>query len=242
MKNKFRTIIIDDELFARKDILRLLSHHPEIEVIGEADSVRSAATKITELQPDLIFLDIEMQDGSGFQLFDLVEVSFKVVFITAFDNYAIRAFEVNAFDYLLKPVSPTRLARTIARLHEKSSPSVAALTKLLNYDDYLFIKGSGHAGFIKVSSIVSITASVDASEIILNNGESRLLSRSLREWEAHLPMQHFLRIHRGAIINVAFVERVETWPRSTYQVFMKHIPEPLVASRRYAGELKKRFF
>src|SRR5690348_6551473 len=111
MTKKITALIVDDEELARKDLARQLSRHGEIEIVGEADNIRTAAEMIENLAPDVVFLDIQMPGESGFNLFDLIEVDCQVVFVTAFDNFAIRAFEVNALDYILKPVDPERLAQ-----------------------------------------------------------------------------------------------------------------------------------
>src|SRR5438105_1598221 len=152
MRQQYRSLIVDDEWLARQDLRRLLSKHPEIEIIGEADSVENAAKMISELSPDVVFLDIQMPEESGFKLYDRVDVDFKIIFVTAFDNYAIRAFEVNALDYLLKPVNPTRLAQTIARLSEPKSGKERTKSEL-KHDDYVFIKSQGRTRFVKISSI-----------------------------------------------------------------------------------------
>jgi two-component system, LytTR family, response regulator len=220
----------------------LLSKFPEIEVIGEADSVANAVGMISESSPDLVFLDIQMPEESGFKLFDRVEkIDFKIIFVTAFDNYAIRAFEVNALDYLLKPVNPSRLAQSIARLSEQKSRKETSSTEL-KYDDYVFIKSQGRTGFVKLSSIVCIKSIGDYTEIHTTSGVKRLAMRSLREWEESLPSQYFLRIHRTVIINIEYVESVEPGLKCTFQVCLRNIPDPFTTSRKYSQELKKRFF
>src|SRR5690242_15869295 len=108
-----RVVMVDDEEYARKDLRRLLKQHPEIEIVGEAEDITQAVNLISEMKPQVVFLDIQLSGESGFELFDHCQEQFKVIFVTAFDNFAVRAFEVNALDYLLKPVSPDRLAATI---------------------------------------------------------------------------------------------------------------------------------
>jgi two-component system LytT family response regulator len=119
MQQKLRALIVDDERLARKELRSMLSERPEIIVEGEAETVAEAAELIRAEEPDIVFLDVHMHGESGFDLLDKVDVTFKVIFVTAFDAYAIRAFEVNALDYLLKPVNPERLARAVERLCEK---------------------------------------------------------------------------------------------------------------------------
>ena len=238
----YRVLIVDDEWLARQDLRRLLSKFPEMEVIGEADSVANAVDIIAESSPDLVFLDIQMPEESGFKLFDRVEkIDFKIIFVTAFDNYAIRAFEVNALDYLLKPVNPSRLAQSIARLSEQKSRKETSSTEL-KYDDYVLIKSQGRTGFVKLSSIICIKSIGDYTEIYTTSGVKRLAMKSLREWEESLPSQYFLRIHRTVIINIEYVESIEPGLKSTFQVCLQNIPDPFTSSRKYSQELRKRFF
>lgn len=116
MSQQIKAVIVDDERLIRKDLRKMLAKYPEIQVVGEANNVEKAIEVIKETKPDVVFLDIRMPGGSGFELLDRIEVTFKVIFITAYDEYAIRAFEVKALDYLLKPIHPNRLAEAIRRL------------------------------------------------------------------------------------------------------------------------------
>lgn len=239
MAGKFRVLIVDDESLAREGLRRQLSNYPVMDIIGEADSVASAVKLIENLHPDVVFLDIQMPNELGFTLFNKVSVDFEVVFVTAFDNFAIRAFEVNALDYLLKPISPSRLAQTVNRLMEQRSPS--PYQGQLNYDDFILIDAKGRNGFTKLDSIVYLVAAGDYSEVFLKNGEKRLVLRTLREWEEKLPDKHFLRIHRGAIININYVEKTDPGVKSTFLIYMRNVPTPFNTSRKYATEIRKRF-
>lgn len=245
MTNKYQTLIVDDEWLAREGLRRLLQKFDEIEVIGEADCVSNAAQMIKETQPDVVFLDIQMPDGNGFALFDQVDVDFRVIFVTAFDDYAIRAFEINALDYLLKPISMSRLSQAVARLATKSPKDKAMkdkpLKEKLNYDDYLFANSKGRVGFVKINSILYIQAAGDYSEVFTNTGEKRMVLRTLKEWEEYLPDNNFLRIHRNTIINLNFIDKVEPWAKSTFQIHMRHINEPFTTSQKYTKELRKKF-
>lgn len=239
MGKKFRVLIVDDEFLAREGLRRLLGQYPDIEIVGEADSVETAAQAIKVVEPDVVFLDIQMPGETGFNLFNRVDVNFKVVFVTAFDNYAIRAFEVNALDYLLKPLNPLRVAQTIARLGEERSTT--NVKGKLNYDDYIFIDTKSRNGFVKVDSIAYIMAAGDYSEIYLNNGEKRMMLRTLREWEEKLPEKYFFRIHRAIIINLSYVEKTKPGIKSTYQIYLRNITTPFTTSRKYGMELRKKF-
>ena len=240
MTEAIRAIIVDDERLARKELRAMLAEHLHIEVAGEAGSVEQATKLIREQQPDAVFLDIQMPGESGFDLIEKMEIEARIVFVTAFDQYAIRAFEVNALDYLLKPVNPERLARAIQRLCAKETPPQQAVRRL-EYDDRLFIELDDRSRFLKIASIVAVCAAGDYSEIIMADGTKSLVMKSLKEWEERLPEKHFVRIHRSTIINLEYIENIESWFNRSYRVYLRHIAEPFVVSRRYASQLKLKF-
>jgi two-component system, LytTR family, response regulator len=239
MRRSYRALIVDDERHAREDLRRELAAHPEIEIIGEAESVDEAARVIPSLNPDVVFLDIQMPKEIGFALLDRVEVNFKIIFVTAFDNYAIRAFEVNALDYLLKPIRPARLAETISRLSQKGGNKPHS-QKRLNYDDYVFIQSHGRTGFLRINTIACIVATGDYTEICSARGERRSVLRSMNEWEEQLPEKYFLRIHRSVIINLECVEKAEPEQGGIYRVHLRGLTESFTTSHRRARELRKR--
>jgi two-component system, LytTR family, response regulator len=239
MKKKFRTIIIDDERLARKDLRTLLAEFENIEIIDEADSVTAAAQLIKKADPDLIFLDIQMPGESGFDLLEKVDTTAHVIFVTAFDEYAIRAFEVDAIDYLLKPVNPDRLRKTIERL-ETIGAGQAGSKRHLTIEDTLFITFNSHPKFLKINSIVCVLAAGDYSEVITSEGKKGLVQKSMSEWEERLPDSHFSRIHRSTIVNFEHIIKIEEWFNNAYRVYMKGIDTPLDMSRRYAAKLKEK--
>ena len=170
------------------------------------------------------------------------DADFKTIFVTAFDAYAIRAFEVNALDYLLKPVNPERLKRTVEKLFEADLPNRAeTAARPLEYDDRLFLSLGGRSIFLKINSISHIVAAGDYSEVFTSDKQKHLVEKPLREWEARLPEKHFVRIHRTAIVNLESIERVESWFNRSYQIYLQNNREPLTVSRRYAAKLKEKF-
>jgi two-component system LytT family response regulator len=235
----FSALIIDDERLARKDLISLLRAHDNITVVGEADDVPSAAKAIERLNPDVIFLDIQMPGDSGFDLLEKVEVDAHLIFVTAYDEYAIRAFEVNALDYLLKPVNPDRLAKALEKV-ESRDQSARVRRQKLNYEDRMFLMLGKHFKFLKVNSILNIAAAGDYSEVMTQDGNKGLALKSMKEWETRLPDQHFIRIHRSTIINMEFIEKIEEWFNYSFRVYLKGLAEPYVISRRYATRLKDR--
>jgi two-component system, LytTR family, response regulator len=240
MKKKYKAILVDDERLARRDLLSLLSTHSNVEVVGEADSVVSAIELIHEKDPDIVFLDIQMPGESGFDLLEKVDLKAHVIFVTAFDEYAIRAFEVDAIDYLLKPINPARLQTTIDRL-EKEPPIPTETQHRLQYEDVMFLTINSHLKFLKVGSIVCIQAAGDYSEILTAEGKKGLIQRSMTEWEERLPESSFCRIHRSIIINLEYVNRVEEWFKNSYHVYLKGIEIPFTMSRRYAAIIRSKF-
>jgi two-component system, LytTR family, response regulator len=240
MKRKYKAIIVDDERLARRDLLSLLAAYPSIEVVGEADGVGSAVKLINENEPDIIFLDIQMPGESGFELLEKVDLKAHVIFVTAFDEYAIRAFDVDAIDYLLKPINPARLQTTIERL-EKEPIIPSDSQRRLRYEDVMFLTINTHLKFLKVSSILCIQAAGDYSEIATAEGKKGLIQKSMSEWEERLPENNFCRIHRSIIINLEYVSRVEEWFKNSYHVYLKGIDTPFTMSRRYAAIIRNKF-
>jgi two-component system, LytTR family, response regulator len=240
MSQTFRALLVDDERLARKELRSMLSEHSSIEIVGEAENVEQAIKLIGAQQPQVVFLDIQMPGETGFALLEKIEASFKVIFVTAFDAYAIRAFEVNALDYLLKPINPDRLSHAIERLSATEIPPSQPARKL-EYEDRLFIEVDEHSRFLKINTIVCISAAGDYSEIFTADGQKALVMKPLKEWEERLPEKYFTRIHRSTIINLEYIERIVGWFNRSYQVHLRHIEEPLVMSRRYAVKLKLKF-
>jgi two-component system LytT family response regulator len=233
----FKTIIVDDEWLVRSELKIMLAGHPEIVVAGEAANVAQAIPLIESIHPEVIFLDIQMPGASGFDLLDQIDISAKIIFITAYDKYALRAFEVNALDYLLKPISKERLAKAIKRLGT-NEPAPPAESKKAGYDDVIYIIVNGALKFVKLSLLKCITAEGNYSYIVYADKPRALVSKTLQEWEELLPDKYFVRIHRSTIINFAHVERVKKRKNYSQEVFVKGIEKPFMMSRRYAVKLK----
>jgi two-component system LytT family response regulator len=234
--------IVDDERLARRELRAMLeeAHASTVRVVAEAESVRTAAELMRTCDADVVFLDVQLAGESGLDLLPLIDASVAVVFVTAFDQYAVRAFEVNALDYLLKPVAPARLARAVERL-DKPNDGLVSLSTVpkLDYQDRLFLRLDDRMGFVKVADIVSIVSDGDYSVVRLVGGRTHRARKSLREWAARLPENGFARVHRSTIVNLEFVERVEEWSHFSYRLYLRGAAEPVTMSRRYAGLLKK---
>jgi len=237
-ENIIRAVIVDDERLAIKGMEMLLSDYPDIRIVGTADNIDSAADMIHQKKPDLVFLDVQLQGESGFDLFDRMVVDANVVFVTAFDEYAIRAFEVNALDYLLKPVSRERFETTISRLFDKEKKP-APFGQPYTFTDMISLNTGRCIKFIKAREIVSIHAVGDYSKVSMIYGKHELVYRTLKEWEQRLPPDYFIRVHRSVIVNMAELDRVEPTTSNRYAVYLHHHPAPIVMSQRYSAQFRK---
>jgi two-component system LytT family response regulator len=237
-------LLIDDEPLARMELRRLLQAHPGVAVAGEAGTMADARALLSRPGYDLVFLDIQLRGGSGFDLLDSVAAGAQIVFVTAYDRFALRAFEVNALDYLLKPVSAARLATTLQRLGENRAAPVAATPAAgakLSVEDRVFVKTGSATRFVPVASICAVRSAENYTEVLLHGGETLLVLRTLKSWEEVLPEATFLRIHRQALVNLARVKRIE---RGGEDEVLFHLDGPAVAlpaSRRQLAELRARF-
>lgn len=233
-------LIVDDERLSRIELISMLKHFENIYVIGEADNVDLAIKQIEEHKPDLVFLDIQMPGKSGFDLLDEIEVEAKIIFVTAYDEYAIRAFEVNALDYLPKPVSQERLTKTVERIIN-NDPNKNLIAKKLKYTDRLFLEFGTRMCFLKISEIAFISAEGDYSMVNLINGKKGLVSKSMKEWEERLPKDFFCRIHRSSIVNTEVIDKIDKYFNNSYKISLKGVKESLIISRRYAKKIKGLF-
>ena len=240
-RRRRHALIVDDERLARRELRTLLErgHAETVHIVGEAGSVAEAARLAQATDAELVFLDITLGHESGFDLLPHLGADVDVVFVTAHDEYAIRAFEVNALDYLLKPVDPERLARTIARC--MSPPREEETARALTTDDRLFLRLDGARAFIRVGDIVAIQAAGDESLVRLAGRQAAArTSRSLAQWEARLPERSFARVHRSVIVNLEYVTRVDEWSHASYLVHLRGVPEPVPMSRRYGIRVRDR--
>lgn len=239
-KVEYNALIVDDERLARKELISMLSEFACIKTIHEADDVKSALKMIETVNPNLIFLDIQMPGETGFDLINQIEYSGKIIFVTAYDQYAIRAFEVNAMDYLLKPVTAERLQKSINKL-DTETVKQANTEYNLDYNDRLFLTLGSQMLFVKISSILTIESEGDYTMVYTEEGQKGLVSKSMKEWELRLPANYFCRIHRATIVNLEFVENIEKWFNYSYRLHIKGKEEPYIISRRYAKQIKEKF-
>jgi len=193
-------LIIDDERMARQELRRLLSAHPGIQIAGEANSGEQALELISRLTPDVIFLDVQMPGMSGFQLLELLDDVPQVIFTTAYDEYALKAFEVSALDYLVKPIAPARLAAAVTKLRPRQDR-----VRL----ERVFVKDGERCWLVRVSDILLLESEGNYTRLHFAN-ERPLVYRSLATLEERLDPAVFFRAGRQCILNLKWVEGVET--------------------------------
>jgi two-component system LytT family response regulator len=229
-----RTLIVDDEPFARASLLVLLRKDPEIEIAGECGTGAEAVEAIRTLRPDLVFLDIRMPDCDGFEVLERLgpAESPAVVFVTAYDEYALRAFEVEAMDYLLKPFDDARFARALNRAKE----SIRQRRNAAKKNDRLIVRSAGRVTFLRITEIDWIEAA-DYYVCLHTAGRTHLLRRTLTEMEKDLDPGAFCRIHRSTIVNLARVRELRLDAGGEYEVVL-HDSTALRMSRGYRNALQ----
>jgi two-component system LytT family response regulator len=201
-----RALLVDDEPLARRELRRLLSAHPEIEVVGEAGGAAEAERAIASLSPELVFLDIHMPERDGFELLESLEDAPQVIFTTAHDAHALRAFEVGAIDYLLKPVAPARLAAALARVVERPKDLAPAHAPS---DRPLLLREGERSYLVRLADVAWFEAAGNYAQVHFG-GHRPMLLRSLDQLEHRLDPALFFRASRQAIVNLGHVEKFET--------------------------------
>jgi len=215
-----KAIIIDDERLARQELKNLLAAYKEIEIIAECSDAIQAKEKINELKPDVIFCDIQMPGKTGLELVEEISGAVDVVFITAHDEHAIKAFELNAFDYLLKPIQPQRLAETIKKLSIKETATKIDNNSPLTLNDMVFIKDGEKCWFVKLSDIRLFESEGNYVRVYFETFRPLIL-RSLNSLESRLNEKEFFRASRKHIINLNFIASVESWFNGGLNVKLK---------------------
>jgi two-component system, LytTR family, response regulator len=232
-----KAIIVEDENPAIENLKFYLKDYP-MEIAGTAKNLKDAVKIIEEVQPEVVFLDINLSGENGFDLFEMIDAEFKTIFVTAYDSFALRAFEVNALDYLLKPLVKERIASAMKKLfkEEKNKPDL----KKYDIEDTIFISNGPKACFSKLKDICYIEAESCYSKVVFTNKEPKVVPQTLKKWESILPENDFLRVHRAFIINTAQIKEIKKRINGTYIVLLNSKNETIEISRRYASVLKKK--
>lgn len=235
-----RVVLVDDEKLALEELKYLLKPYPELQICGEAQTLEEAVHLINTLQPDLVFLDIQLRTATAFDVLEHLQTQAHIIFATAYDEYALRAFEVNALDYVLKPIHPDRLQIAVQRFLKKL-PAEKPNIKGYQYSDKIVLNVLNGYQMIPLKDIKAIIADGDYSYLVSGQNKKNVLIKSLKEWETLLPSEYFNRIHRSTIINMNYVERIEKWFSNTCRIFLEDIEEPFIMSQRYTTAFKKSY-
>jgi len=235
-----RTIIIDDERLARQELKNLLKEFDEVEIIAESANADEAIHLINNEKPDLIFLDIQMPGKDGFTLLEHLTFIPNIIFVTAYDDYAIKAFEVNALDYLLKPVQTERLADALKKIKSNNinlqSYNHLPINETLGLNDRVFVKDGEKCWFVKLSDVRVFESEGNYVRVYFENNKPLIL-KSLNNLYEKLNQKEFFRANRKFIINISWIENVENWYNGGLMVKLKN-GEQIEVSRRQAAKLK----
>ncbi len=240
-----KAIIIDDERLARNELKKLLTEFPEIEVVAEAANAGEGIEKIENINPDLIFLDIQMPGKTGFDLLSELDRAPNVIFTTAYDEYALKAFEVNALDYLLKPVEPKRLADAIQKLHQQEEKEqlgngngvINVNRSILTENDQVFVKDGERCWFVKLNEI-RLFESVGNYAKVYFGPNKPLILKSLNALEERLDEKTFFRANRKHIVNLRLIDKIEPYFNGGLLLEMKG-GEKIEVSRRQTVKFKE---
>lgn len=241
---RLRALIVDDEPFVRADLRQLLAAHADVSVEGEAGTVAECERLLASASADVLFLDIQLRGGSGFDVVPLVRPGTEIVFVTAFDRYAVRAFEVNALDFLVKPVAPERLRVALDRLRarrgerpERDEPPPGRFEST----DRILLKTDKARRFVSVRDIASVTSlGGNYTEVhLLHEAERPAVRKTLKEWAELLPEADFVRVHRHAIVGVRAIARIGRDESGQTSVWLTDSSTSFEVSRRCVAELAR---
>jgi len=238
-----RAVLVDDEQGARMHLTERLAVHPGIMIVGEADRAQEAIDLIHRAKPDVVFLDVQMPGGTGFSLLPLLSDMCpppEVVFVTAYDKYALKAFEAHALDYLTKPVSPPRLAVTIKRLQNlflatgadpKDEADASAPPRPLEMRDLVLLREKTSLRMVEAGEICAVEAEADYTHIFLADGNKALLRKRMNQWEEELPTPPFCKTSRRLLLNTQRIMKIVANDRESAEVHLQGIEKPFLLSR-----------
>ncbi|HPO56762.1 MAG: response regulator [Ignavibacteriales bacterium] len=234
-----KALIVDDERLARTELRRLLNPFKEIAIVGEAINSDDAIKKIAELKPDLLFLDIQMPGKSGFELLENLDTVPKVIFTTAYDEYALKAFEYNALDYLLKPIEPKRLEEAIKRIIKSVSEELESEghSESLKPEDQFFVKDGDRCWFVKLMDVRLFESEGNYVRLYFNEYKPLIL-RTLNYLDERLDQKTFFRASRKHIVNLKWIEAIEPWLNGGLLVKLKG-GQKVEVSRRQSVKFKE---
>lgn len=234
-----RALIVDDERLARKELMKLLEEHPMIEVVGEAANAEEATQLVNDLNPDVLFLDIQMPGKTGFQLLEELDAVPLVIFTTAYDEFALKAFEVSALDYLLKPIQPERLTEAVSKLAEKERTKITSVRgpeKKLALNDQVFVKDGERCWFVSLANVRLFESDGNYIKVYFDTNRP-MIHKSLNALDEKLDERAFFRASRKHILNLSWVESIEPWFNGGLMVKLRG-GDKVEVSRRQAAKFK----
>ncbi len=245
-KDTIKSVVVDDVDMMRATLKKVLDGFPNIEIIGEASDYESAKNLINETKPDLVFLDIDLNGLTSIDLLNEINCNPKIIFITSHPDFAIKAFELNAVDYILKPISADRLRRAIDRVTELNTDFIEGSAmdesqERFKADQIILLNFDSKLTFIKVQDINYIEAFGNYTKIYMNDGKLSITYNSIKNWDNRLPNDVFIQIHRSSIVNLLNVIKIEKWTNDTGRLFLKGVEKPFEISRSYFFQIKKKY-
>lgn len=243
-----RSVVVDDVEMIRVTMRKVLDGFPNIEIVGEADDYESARSVINETKPDLVFLDIDLNGLTSIDLLNEITCNPKIIFITSHPDFAIKAFELNAVDYILKPISADRIKKAIDRVIAAAEEAEEVHDSLdddgeerFKPDQIILLNFDSKLTFIKIKDINYIEAFGNYTKIHMNDGKLSITYNSIKNWDNRLPEDVFIQIHRSTIVNLLNVTKIEKWTNDTGRLFLKGIEKPFEISRSYFFQIKKKY-
>lgn len=236
--SKLRILVVDDEPLVRRHLIHALAASPGAEVVGEAGSKSEAVAAVARLRPDLMLLDIRMPGGDAFDLLDELEEPPAVIFVTSQDRHALRAFEVNALDYVLKPVDPARLGAAVERARRRLRGEAPASPAALDLGDAALVEIGGSGHFVAVRDILLVEAEGNYTHVAVLGGRRHVARQQIREWARRLPSPAFAQLDRGLIVNLGQVRGAEFRPRGG-RLSLGDLAKPLELGATAAGRLRE---
>lgn len=244
MNKKYRVLVVEDDLLTQELIKEQLKNFEALEVVGSAGSLAQAKEMIEGTDPEIIFLDIDLNGASSFDLIPYIKATCKIVFITASASQAVKAFEVNATDYILKPISLERLNKTIGRItdqmNEGEEDNLSDNSKF-KLDQMIMVNAEHKMVLIKVKDINYISAYGNYTKVYLEDNKMYVTYGSIKNWMSRLPKEAFFQIHRSTIVNLLNVIKIDKWTNDTGRLYLKNVNDPFEISRNFFSELKKTF-
>lgn len=237
MGSTLRTIVIEDSDIYRKVLSEIVERIESLELIGVANGFERGRDLLLKESPDLLLLDIEIGEVTSFELIPFISESTRVIFITSHPEYAVKAFEISAADYIVKPITEERLRSAVAKILQRNDISTSNAGSL-TMDQKILVNKNDHLELILVSDISYISSLGNYVKIFSNSGQQFVKYGSIKSWITKLPQNQFMQIHRSTIINLNQVEKFEKWTNDTGRAYMKNAEEYLEISRSYFQKLK----